>query len=104
MLIKYGVDIQDNAIQVNLKRLVNQIYKLLPIREEGANWQRPLETIIEEISGMSELLIDQHIILFKLLCKLEGLFNLSNEDDFMIYRGVIFECLGLMKEVQDAFR
>ena len=99
MILKYGADIQNNAIVVNLHRLTNQIYKLLPTREEGGNWEKPLESIIEEIAGMDRLLVDQHVILFKLLSKLEGLFTLNNEDDFFAYRGIIFECLGLLSEL-----
>lgn len=99
MVIKYGADIDIAAIAANIKRLTNQIYKLLPLREEGGNWLRPLEALIEEIAGMDRLLIGQHLILFKLLSKLEGLLLLTDENDFMLYRSVIFECLGLLGEL-----
>ena len=98
MVIKYGADIEIAAVAANIKRLTNQIYKLLPLREEGGNWSRPLEALIEEIAGMDRLLIGQHLILFKLLSKLEGLLLLTEENDFMLYRSVIFECLGLLGE------
>ena len=105
MVIKYEADISNAAIIANLKRLTNQIYKLLPNREENIDWETPLTTIIEEFSGMDRLLNDQHEILFSLLCKLEGLFTLTNENDFFLYRRIIFECLGLvdslMKTCQD---
>lgn len=105
MVIKYEADISNTAILANLKRLTNQIYKLLPNREENIDWETPLTTIIEEFSGMDRLLNDQHEILFSLLCKLEGLFTLTNENDFFLYRRIIFECLGLvdslMKTCQD---
>jgi hypothetical protein len=96
MIIKYYADIEDGAVVNNLKRITNQIYKLLPNREEGSDWQKPLLTLIEELAGMDRLLIDQHENLFSLLCKLEGLFILVEEDDFFLYRRTIFECLGLM--------
>ena len=99
MLLKYNIDIEEEAIKVNLHRLTNQIYKLLPIREEGGNWRRPLETILEELSGMDRLFLDQQPGVYKLACKLEGLFTLETDDDFMIYRGVIFECLGIIGEL-----
>ena len=100
MLLKYSIDIEKDAIKANLNRLTNQIYKLLPIREEGANWQKPLTTTREELAGMNRLFLDQQPILYKLFCKLEGLFTLVEEDDFMLYRGVIFECLGILSELQ----
>lgn len=96
MIIKYNIDISDSAIQSNLKRIINQVYKLLPMREEGSDWQKPLETLMEELKGMSKLLIGQQEIFFSLLCKLEGLFTLTQEEDFLQYRRTIFECLGLL--------
>ena len=99
MKINYGADIDDEAIKNNLTRLTNQIYKLLPNREEGIEWETPLRTIIEEFSGMDELLIGQHDILFPLLCKLAGLLSLSEEEDFFDYRRTIFECLSLVSEL-----
>ena len=100
MLLKYDIEMEKNAIKVNLNRLTNQIYKLLPLREEGEDWKHPLATIMEELAGMDRLLLEQQPALFKLYCKLEGLFTLSDTDDFMLYRGIIFECLGLLGEVQ----
>ena len=99
MIIKYYADINEDAIQVNLKRITNQIYKLLPNREEGSDWERPLQTLIEELAGMDRLFIDQHEDLFSLLCKLEGLFTLTGDEDFFLYRRTIFECLGLMNSL-----
>ena len=99
MKINYGADINDEAIKNNLTRLTNQIYKLLPNREEGIEWETPLRTIIEEFAGMDELLIGQHDILFPFLCKLAGLLSLNKEEDFFDYRRTIFECLSLVSEL-----
>lgn len=99
MLIKYNAEIKDSSIHFNLKRITNQVYKLLPSREEGVEWEKPLETLIEELAGMDKILLDQHDILFPLLCKLQGLFILTGENDFAIYRRTIFECLGLISEL-----
>ena len=99
MVTKYAADIKNDAIVVNLRRLTNQIYKLLPSREEGFDWEKPLETIVVEIAGMDRILFDQHTILFPLLCKLEGLFTLTQEDDFSLYRRNIFECLSLLDQL-----
>lgn len=99
MDIKYGADIQTKAIIANLDRITNQIFKLLPNREEGNNWETPLRNLIIELSGMDYLLED-HINLFPLLCKLEALLTLTGEDDFLTFRKMIFECLGLMGEIK----
>ena len=99
MDIKYNSYIDNHAVIINLKRLLNQIYKLLPSREENLDWEKPLVTIIEELSGMYRLFLDHHTILFSLLCKLEGLFVLTYEKDFFIFRKTIFECLNLINEL-----
>lgn len=100
MRIKYGVIINDDSVQRNLKRLTNQIYKILPEREEELDWRSPLNTIILELAGMDRLLVDQHDILFPLLCKLEGLLILTQPEDFYMFRRTIFECLSLMSNLK----
>ena len=102
MIIKHNTLIRDEAVQNNLKKLTNQIYKLLPNREENIDWEKPLETIIVELAGMDILLIDQHDLLFPLLCKLEGLFTLTKEEDFLLFRRTIFECLSLMNSLKES--
>lgn len=102
MLLKYDIYINDQVIQKRLQVLVNQIYKLLPNREEGHDWEKPLETILEELAGMQRLIkqSDSSELFFPLLNKLEGLYSLNQEKDFLCYRRTIFECLSLMNELQ----
>ena len=100
MIIKYDIDIDNETIQSNLKRIINQVYKLLPIREEGAQWEKPLKTIIVELGGMKRLLVSQQDLLFAILCKLEGLFELTDKQQFLEYRRTIFECLSLLNILQ----
>ena len=99
MLLKYGLDIDKEAIKVSINRLTNQIYKLLPVREEGGDWTKPLATILEELAGMDRLFLDHQPNLYKLSCKLEGLYSLNDQSDFIVYRGVIFECLGILGDL-----
>lgn len=104
MMTVYEIDIDNQAIAANLKRITNQVYKLLPSREEGSDWEKPLSTVIEELVGMNRVLIGQHEILFPLLCKLEGLFILTQESDFFLFRRTIFECLSLINELSEQCR
>lgn len=99
MELKYNANIDNTAIVTNLKRITNQIYKLLPNREEGVDWEKPLFTLLEEIAGMDSLLVDQHETIFPLMCKLEGLFSLADDDEFQLFRRTVFECLNLMNKV-----
>ncbi len=99
MILKNNIEIETTAVYANIKKLTNQIYKLLPNREENIDWQTPLSTIIEELGGMSRLL-ENHDVLFTLLCKLEGLYTLTEENDFFLYRRTIFECLNLLSTLK----
>ena len=101
MVIVSGIEVNNVAICNNLKRITNQIYKLLPNREEKIDWQTPLSTIIEELSGMSELLPQEHEILFSLLCKLKGLNSLTEEEDFFSYRRTVFESLNSISSLKE---
>ena len=49
MILQNRFEIADSAIKKYFIRLTNQIYKLLPSREEGVDWRKPLSTLIEEI-------------------------------------------------------
>lgn len=99
MTIKYGIEIKDEAVHKNLDKIVNQIFKLLPNREEGGDWQSPLSNLITELGGMSSLL-ENHTNLFTLLCKLEALKTLTEEKDFYTFRKTIFECLNLCSMIK----
>lgn len=103
MIIK-TVEFKNQAILSNLNRLTSQIYKLLPSWEECADWQTPLTTITEELAGMGRVMPNRQDIVFCILCKLEGLFGLTSEEDFFSYRRTIFECLNLLQTLKDDFK
>ena len=96
MKIKYGLEIDNAVIKKRIYKLINQIYKLLPMRQQGRDWQKPLQTLIEELSGMKRLINNQDDLFFLILCKMEGLFSLTTENDMSTYRRIIFECLSLL--------
>ena len=102
MLLKYNIEIDNNTIHRRLQVLINQVYKLLPEREQGQLWQKPLESILIELSGLYNLLNNYELsgLFLELFSKLEGLYSLTAEDDFLSYRKTIFDCLGLMNNLQ----
>lgn len=102
MYLKYNIQIKNKIIVNRIQNLINQIYKLLPNREQGIDWEKPLETILEQLVGMYRLMNNEYSeIFFPLLNKLEGLYSLTKEEDFLCYRRTIFECLGLMNELKE---
>ena len=96
---KYGLEVSKESFSINLKRNINLVYKLLPMREEGSDCEKTLETILEELCGMSMLLVGLQPALFPIICKLEGLFSLTDEEDMALFRRTIFECLSLLSKI-----
>ena len=101
MVLKYRIEVDNYAIKKINKKITNQIYKLLPMREENGDWKKPLETIMEELAGMDRMLGNQVETFASLLFKLEGLFSLVQEDDFQLYRRTIFECLSICGSLKE---
>ena len=101
MIIKYNIEFSDTIIKKDITRIINQIYKLLPMREEQSDWQKPLQTIIEQLAGMKRLFLGQQEQSFLiLLCKLEGMKELTQTTDFSLYRRTIFQCLSLLGDIK----
>ena len=98
MVIKYNINVDKEVIIKDLDRITNQIFKLLPLREENGDWESPLRNLIIELGGMDSLL--ENVDFFSLLCKMEALRSLTEEDDFFTFRRTIFECLNILSEVK----
>lgn len=77
--------------------MINQLWKLIPMKENEENWQAHLETTIEEVSGLVKLYNNKGIGL-SLLSKLMGMRELDNLD-FPLYRKTVFECIDLLGKV-----
>lgn len=99
MYIVYDVDIDNSVVKYNLKRILNQIYRLLPLREEEEDWQKPLATLIIELAGMLHLFPDLKEGL-KVVSKLQGMLELGNDLDFYDYRRTIFECCSIVSSLE----
>lgn len=92
MILEYGINVSVDAYNNNVKRLTNQVYKLLPMREEEQEWEKFLEMLMYEIKGLDHIIGEQQNFI-PLISKLQSLFLI---EDFIVYRKTIFECLGLL--------
>ena len=95
MITKYGFDISKTVIEADKKRLINQLWKLIPMRENQEDWQKQLSTVCIEISGLNKVFAEQLPFLV-LLSKLEGL---EEVEEFGDYRRTIFETISLLGEM-----
>lgn len=89
--------IPDSIVESYTKRLTNQLWKLIPMRENEENWLGQLETLIIEIAGFGNLIADDEKLVI-LLTKLEGL--RIKETDFSLYRKIVFESISLLRELR----
>ena len=92
LLNKYDIDFTYEDIDANVKRMTNQLWKLIPMREHDEDWQKQLDTVILEIVGLNEIFIGP--LFLQMLSKLEGL--RITETSFELYRKTVFECISLL--------
>ena len=98
LLNKYDIDFSYEDIDANVKRLTNQLWKLIPMREHEEDWQKQLDTVVLEIVGLNEIFIGP--LFLQMLSKLEGL--RVTETNFELYRKTVFECISILQELNHA--
>ena len=92
------VILPDTIITADINRLTNQLWKLIPMRENEEDWSTHLETLIIELAGLNALSSNTDEKFLILLSKLKGL---SIEDtSFQLYRKTVFECISLLREMR----
>lgn len=90
-----GYEYPNENIRKDMSRLINQIWKLLPMRENQEDWQRQLSSVILELRGLHELFGGELNFLI-LITKLLGL---REEENFMTYRVSVFSAISLLTEL-----
>lgn len=95
-----NINISRESFGSDINRLTNQLWKLIPMKENGENWLEQLNTVLIEIRGLSEIFYanDKFLIL---LSKLEGL-RVSDDIEFSTYRKTVFESISLLREMLNA--
>lgn len=88
-------------MQKNVMRLTNQLWKLIPMKEHEEDWEKQLDTVVLELTGMNEVLVI-NATLMQLLSKLEGL-RAVEDISFQLYRKTVFESISLLQEFGRAF-
>jgi hypothetical protein len=95
--MKSNINISEDSLKSDANRLTNQLWKLIPMKENGEDWSDQLNTVLIEIRGLSEIFYEEDKFLI-LLSKLEGL-KASEDLDFLIYRKTVFESISLLREM-----
>ena len=77
METKYNFSFTPDTFNADMRRLINQVWKLIPMKENEEDWQLHLNIILEEIAGLHELFASQI-------------------NYFMLYRKTVFRCIDLL--------
>ena len=96
-MTKYNFDFQLEDIEINVRCLTNQLWKLIPMREHEEDWLKQLNTVILEIAGLNEIFKGSQFL--QILSKLEGL-KVTNTS-FDLYRKTVFESISLLQEFKN---
>lgn len=68
------------------------------MRENEEDWNKQLDTLTIEITGLGELFYNSTSFL-PMLSKIEGL--KKAETSFEVYRKTVFECISLLQGIKD---
>lgn len=92
------IRINDDFFCNEIKRLINQIWKLIPMRENGEDWKQQIDTIFLEISGLQEG-FRKYLSFLEILSKLEGLYMV--ETNFFKFRSEVFSIINLLEGAKE---
>lgn len=96
---KYDFSIEKKTVAADINRLTNQVWKLIPMKENQENWCEQLDNVIIEVAGLNEI-FNSYISYLVLLSKLEGLKTIE-EIEFDTFRRTVFKCISLLRELCD---
>lgn len=100
----YGESIPGQMIVNRLKKLTNQFYKILPLKESGVETlPNYMQSLLREMLGASELIaaLQYDGIYLSLLSILS--FLISNDCDVDTVRCDIFKALSLIKKITEKY-
>lgn len=98
METKYQFEFSAEVINKNITRLTNQLWKLIPMRENEENWEKQLNIVTIEIAGLNRIFLQTPQFL-QMLSKLEGITELEDME-FSDYRRTVFEIINLLQELK----
>ena len=90
--------IPDAVLTSDINRLTNQLWKLIPMRENKEDWLSHLNYLIVELAGLNELCSNTDEKFLISLSKLKGL--QIEDTTFPVYRKTVFECISLLREMR----
>ena len=90
------VAFSSNDVVSNIKRLINQVWKLIPMKENKEDWIKQIDLVIVEVAGLQEL-FQNRLYLLRILSELEGL-KQCQSIEFIQFRSIVFSIISLMSK------
>ena len=95
MQTKYGT-LSDNEISLYCKKLINQMYKLMPMREDDEpTYDAYLIKLIQQLHGANSLIVEDSLFI-SIVFNLESLFSI---DDIKLHNSMIKENLSMCQKL-----
>ena len=94
MIDKYGIDYPESSVSFQAQKLINQIWKLIPMRENEEDWESQVDIVLQYITGWHELFIDDK----NFLLLMTNLASLKEAEHFRIYRKLVFDSLNILNK------
>ena len=104
MRTRYGKEVSREMFANKLGVMVNQFYKILPIREaEEPSLGRYMTSLLREMLGMKDLIeaLDHDAQYLTLLAILE--YMIDNDCDVSTVRSDVFRAINILKRMQSRF-
>ena len=92
---KYG-KLSNNDIVLYFYRLINKIYKLMPLKEnKDRNYEKYLQKLIKQLTGGDSLIISDSLFI-EIIFNLE---SLSEIDDIELHNSIVKENISICQSV-----
>jgi len=104
MMTRYGIEVSDVMFSKRLGGLVNQFYKILPIKENGEpTLQKYMESLQREMVGLYELMtaLDDDPQYLSLLSILQ--YMIDHDCDVATVKTEVFKSISILKRLQKRF-
>jgi len=86
--------VDDLTMEGYTNRLKNQIFKILPLHEEGGEWEKHVDTLLIELYGLQDVLMSINFL--PLIGKLNSLRFLN----YKHLRKTVFEMINLVDDLR----
>lgn len=94
----HNISFEENSVVNDIKRLINQVWKLIPMKENNEDWKKQINQVLIEIVGLQNL-FENKIDLLIIISKLEGLKEYAL--DFKDFRALVFSIITLLSDANE---